>query len=656
MKLWLLTVVLSSAIYGQSTPWPGFAFYHEFYGPNAYADPQVAQNFNQGLMNGLTFSPPVDPAVALAAKPFNAGLMLRLPGATQPAGISPTAIEEQHQSLISIASASTPGAVLWNLLPEWDQTGGSWVSQGRPRYQRLSRAAAHAAFLQFYKSNYPSVFGGYMKTPLDQRDYLLTAVTDYSPNVFDAYELGVEVQLLERGIDELGDLSTGIAYLRGAANQYNKIWGIDLSNWRTGTNMASTYNSEGILLGGWSADYIRRHYYYSFLAGAKLIQNEATTYRYSDGSLNPLGTATQEFANFALRRHPDLGQPVITTAVLVNPDSGFDPKHGLYNLNDAVWYQDSAYAAADTMSNQFFRLACPNHWQHGLAPGAPFANADGVPNVTQFKNFLAAGQDPRPYEIMPNTRWGDQLDVITTRAGADALSKYKLIILLGDVKLDARLRSDLSDWVNHGGTLVINSTQVTAADQNLLGLTIVDFNWPRTSSFFRWLPDDAGRVEAPFQYSLVQPTTANVWAVNEKNDPMLTSNSIGAGQVIFTAAAYLEPTAHNDMLAMGVQLFDYLFQQVSPVQITGPSVAYIVNTAPGKLVIGLFNHSGTDWNGQVQTTLPVDPDQVKEYVSDQSVQFVSNSGSVSIQAQVPAYDLKVIAIEYTLPPPQVLPK
>ena len=624
---------------------PGFDFYHEFFGPTGYSDPQVAENLKQGMMNGLAVTPPVGSGAADAVRPYSANLMLRLPGATQPAGISGDAIEQQRLTLASLAGSSPNTKVLWNILPEWDQSGGSWVQQGRPKYTGLSRPAAHSRFLNFYASTYPGLFQ-YLTTPPASRQHLLSAVTDHVHNVFDAYEMGVDVQFLERGIDELGDLSTGLAYLRGAANQYRRAWGIDISTWRSSNGKATTYAANGQLRGGWSASYLRRLTYMSFLSGARMIQNEAVTYRHPDGSLNPFGTVTKEFADFALRRHPDLGHPAISTALLVSPDAGFDPKHGLYNQADAVWYQDIAYSGGDTMMNQFFRLGYPNHWLHGLAPGAPFANAAGVPNVSQFQNFLAAGLDPRPYEPVPTTRWGDQFDVITTGVNAEALQRYRTIVMLGDVTLDARLRQALSDWVTAGGILVMNAAQATRDDQTLVGVTLD--NAPlRTSMFFRWLPDDPGRTEPLFGYSVVHPDTAQVWAVNEAGDPLVTSHELGAGQVLFTTPIYLEPLARNSMLALGVQLFDWLFQQNAPATISGPPIAYVVNTLPGKTIVALFNSTESDWNGQVFAYLHNAPDRVLEYVSDQQVPFTTAGGVVTIQTRVPAYDLKVIAVEYS---------
>src|SRR5262249_48648983 len=74
----------------------GFAFFHEFYGSLGYTDPEAARQLARGSANGLTFSPPVVSGVAQFAQSFGAQLMLRLPDAAAPAGLSNDQIEKQR--------------------------------------------------------------------------------------------------------------------------------------------------------------------------------------------------------------------------------------------------------------------------------------------------------------------------------------------------------------------------------------------------------------------------------------------------------------------------------------------------------------------------------------------------------------------------------
>lgn len=641
----ILTSLCLWSMLARAQPAP-LRLFHEFYGSLGYTDPQAASQLQSGAANGLTFWPPVVTGVAQFAQLYGARLMLRLPDAASPAAMSDQQIQQQRADLQALAIANPQLEFSWDLMPEWDQSGGAWVPNGRPIYAGLSKRAAHAKFLDYYQSSFPMLMSD-LSQPTSSRAYRLAAVTDYPANAFDAYQMGVDLCMIERAIDELGDLSTGITFLRGAAHQYGRPWGIDLSSWRTSNDMATQYTNSNVLLGGWSASYLSRHYYAAYLAGANVIQNEAATYLNPDGQLNPFAQATQDFADFALRRHPDLGRPAISAAFMLSSDNGFDPKHGIYNQSNAVWYQDIPYTTGDFMIDSVLRLAYPNHWLHGLTPGAPFANSSGVPAVAGFQAYLAAGGDPRPYEPMPATRWGDNLDIVTTTIADTALRRYRLLVLLGDVAPDAALRDKLHAWVENGGILVINANQMTPADQAGAGISIKNAA-PRQAASSTWVGTGVKQTELPYSYMQVQPVTAEVLAVNEFSDPLITSQKLGRGQIIVTTASYLQPNTRDQVLLHGTQLLDSLMARFAIASVTGSPVEYIVNQLPGKIVVALINNSGSAWNGSV--AVPVTNQSqwtVQEYVNDQSVPFESTTGGVTISAQVPPYGVRVFGFEYT---------
>ncbi len=647
--LWTI-IATSRPANAQAADLSRLIFFHEFGGSLGYTDPEATQHLQTGMANGLTFSPPVDPGISKLAGTYGAALMLRMAAGASPAGSSDDEIETQAANFESQAAVNPQLKFMWELMPEWDQSGGSWVPAGRPRYSNLSKVAAHAMFVNYYHDHYPALMN-HLSQPAGSVKYGLSAVTDFSPNAFYAYEMGVDLCLLERAIDELGDLSTGIAFLRGAARQYGRSWGIDLSSWRSSNGMATHYSNQNVLQGGWSASYLLRHYYAAFLSGASVIQNEAATYRNADGRSNPLGDATQEFADFALRRHPDVGSPAVSAAFLIDHNSGFDPKHGVYNQANAVWYQDIPYSSGDFMIDNVFRLAYPNHWLHGLTPGAPFADGSGVPDQNKFRTFLASGGDPRPYEPMPSTRWGDNLDVISTEVRYSVLSQYKVIVLLGDVQLSPSLRDSLRAWVLQGGVLLMNADQMTPADEDLAGVSLKTSS-SRSAMSSRWLPNGVSQSEASYRYTPAQATTAEVLAVNEFSDPLLTRHRLGPGEVLLSTPSYMQSISRDQILVVCTQLLDSLMARYSAASVTGPPAEYIVNQAPGKIIVAIINNSGSDWTGNIAVVRPkaargVLKYVVQEYLKDQRVIFDASPVGLTIPSQVPAYGVRVFGIEYT---------
>ena len=619
-----------------------FKFFVEYFGSQGYAEPQVALNQRDGLSNGMALWPPVADGPSIWAGRTD-NLMLQMAGSAALLQLPTAEIERQAAAFRQLPPAPL-GKLFWSLMPEWDQSGGHWVPQGRPRYSGLSRQEAYSRFLAYYEQTHPGLIDQ-LRRPLGPNSPWLTAVTVYAPNVSYAYELGAEWQMLERGLDELGDLSTGVAFMRGAGRQYGKPWGIDISSWRTSTNAATKFDEAGRLLGGWSADYIERLYYLSFAAGSNLILNEAAVYRRTDGALNPLGIVTRRFADFALRRHPDLGTPAVPMALMMDHLTGFDTKHGPYNQANSVWYQDIPYSSGDYMSDNFLKVAYPGHWLHGLTPGAPFADNKGIPDTAAFQRFLAAGNDPRPYEPMPTTRWGDNIDVLTTRVGAKALRNYRVLFLLGDVTLDARLRGMITSWVADGGVLVINAAQAAGFDQNLLGVEILP-EPPRRAAQSIWA--DGGALEEPaFTYALVRPVAATVIAHSVTKDALITKRLWGKGEVIFTAPLYLQAENRGRLLEIGTQLIDRLVRRFEPVQVQGPPVEYVIGRGPGKLVVTLANSTGIPWRGRLQAPRPPSTFRITEFTSDESLEFEASPSEVAVPVSVPPYAVRVVAIEWS---------
>jgi len=610
----------------------------EFHGPHGYTDPAAAMNLQHGMANMIAFWPPANDDMRRFVMSRDVRLNFHLQGASHVKSDSVAAIESQRLAAARICAAQPNKHPVWTLMIEWDQSGGAWVPKGRPRYGGLTRAQAHARFVDYYLNQSPPL-GAYLRQPSSARPCRLGAVTDHSPNAFDAYEFGVDVGLLERGVDELGDVATGLAFMRGAGRLHDRPWGIDLSTWRTAADSATSFDADGRQTGGWSPSYLRRHMYAAYMAGAHILQLEPTLYYLPGGAaLNPFGLAVKQFADFALRRHPDVGTPAVPIALMLDAHSGFDTKHGPYNQQDAVWYQDIPYSSGDFMIDNFLKLAYPDHWRHGTTAGAPFSNAAG------YRRFLASGADPRPYEPMPLTRWGDTLDVTLNRATLDSLRRYKVIALLGDVVIDARLRRVLEAWVRAGGTLVVNARQATSADETLLGVRLGAAYLSGTAS--RWSADNTAYTERPFRYKPVALVSARVLATAGDGAPLITSNAVGAGRVILTTPDYLQTTARDRLVEIGVRLFDQLSREYAPAFVSGPGAQYMFSTGPGKLITTIINNSGMAWNGSITANIPGPVAAVREYTADTAAGCRRAGPSVSVTASVPAYDLRVFAIEY----------
>ena len=104
----------------------------------------------------------------------------------------------------------------------------------------------------------------------------IVAQVGFGENSHAYFSRGIDIALIERANDDIGDLSIAIAFARGGARQYGKAWGVDLSWWW------------GVIAGGVNTlpcSLHKRHALLSYFAGAAAINIEG-----GDGLVDGSGT------------------------------------------------------------------------------------------------------------------------------------------------------------------------------------------------------------------------------------------------------------------------------------------------------------------------------------------------------------------------------
>ena len=141
-------------------------------------------------------------------------------------------------------------------------------------------------------------------------------------------------------------------------------------------------------------------------------------------------------------------------------------------------------------------------------------------------------------------------------------------------------------------------------------------------------------------------TTATVFATAEGSQPLLPANAVGKGQVILSAGHYLQGATGDQILTIGTLLFDWLAGQNTVATVTGAPVEYIVNEAPGRVIVTVVNNSGSEWAGTVVVPVVGEVRAVREYTADEDARWSRVRGRLTVMGQVPAYDVRVYAVEF----------
>jgi hypothetical protein len=537
-------------------------------------------------------------------------------------------------------------------MPEFDQAGGCWA-QNRPPLAGMSDAQAYATWSRFYLD--AKALRPYLEQSAQQRGYKWMSVCVYAFCPQYAYDLGSDVVLLERNIDEVSGMSPGLAMVRGAARQHqNRQWGIDMSAYRYWNDGPTVFDASGRLVTGWSPSMLERNMYAAYMAGADVILNEAANF-YVTGAphdLNPLGLVVSDFADFSLRRHPARGAPEVPIAILQDHASGYEPPFGEFDQDAYKWYRQNPYTPGDHMLSSLLDVAYPGHQAWGtIVPNAPWrvSGADGILDVgaTQaaYRRALAArNQDPRIWEPMGNTRWGESLDVITDHAQLDALQRYRIVVLAVSGPIAADLLTNLREYVRRGGTVVATTSQLTPGPG---ALTDTRISADRGATDSATWSDGTVIAEKPFDYSRMTPgNDAEIVAATTDGEPLIIRQKIGAGSVYLTAAL-LDTTGQGDVLMACRRLLDELYSSVATVTVDGPPLQYLVNTVGTSTVVTLINTDlgGSEWHGRLRFRGNAKPGTAWEWTADTPVtSSVAAGGEVVIDATVPPFGVRVYAM------------
>jgi hypothetical protein len=626
---------------------PPFALMSEMYGDAAAT---AQQRLGQGLLTGVTFHPTLSAGeqqfLTSAHAPF---AYFAVPAEANIASCYPSSGDPNAGPLLQGLTAQL-GPQVWRLgMPEFDQGGGCWAT-GRPSMAGLSDADAYAAWTGFYVDT--KQLGAYLKQGAQQRGYAWMSVCSFAFCPQYAFDMGSDAVLLERNEDEMSGITPGLAMIRGAAAQHGgKAWGIDISTWRYWSNGASVY-SNGRLVTGWSAATFKRNMYIAYMGGANLVHDEAADYTTGSApgsTLNPLGLEVQAFEDFAVKRHPNRGTPLVPMALVHEHASGFEPKFGEWMQVDSKWYWTNAYTDGDRFFANLLALAYPSYETWGtLPPGAPKVTSGGSvdPSATfaAYQSALAGGADPRPWEPMGTSRWGETFDVITDRATLEALQRYRAVVLATGSAPGPALLAALTSYAQQGGTVVLNARQIDPASEGLAGVHVGSGRGSASSA--TWLPDGTVLPESPFGYSLVTPGTATVIA-RAGADPVVTKNVVGAGAVYVTTPDFMADSTGAHILAVGQKLLDTLQSGLARATVQGAPIEYLLDGDGGRTIVTLVNTDlgGADWHGTVSFEPSAASWSVREWTQDTTLTGAQQGTHVVVEATVPAFDVRIVVLD-----------
>lgn len=383
--------------------------------------------------------------------------------------------------------------------------------------------------------------------------------------------------------ENIKSMSAHVAFTRGAARQYGKPWSLDISPWYGQTvldysTLPVWHSVDGNTLysgktHGHSLELMRRAYYLAYMAGATVVNLSAASVNWFNGEtqdvrgnffLSPLGKIGQEVFTTT---HGFTGRGVPYTPIAVLLESthglGIEPQAPFYGLGPQQTPISLPSRPGDAMSRGLFDSIWP-------------------------QSFSEAAWDESQY-YLANSAHGDLYDVLLDDVSAAVLATYPVCIVSGTLQPDATLGALLANYVAQGGTLVVNTAQLSGALPAALTGVVSGALRPVTVRRLRWLPDgDTVATTAALTLAELAPTTAQVvWEGITPDGPvtLATTNPVGKGRIIVVAADNLQHPA------VWSHLLTHLERAVMPVAIDG-DIQYLVNRSATGWVVTLINNRG----------------------------------------------------------------
>jgi len=609
-------------------------------------------------------------------------------------GKSEEAFHDHNIQILKEAAEKYGDRFFWSITGEPDSQGINF-----PKEQFSSKQLARQFCVQWMKDFAPTMdpntklkwFSYLKKKNIDLKAHNIAIHLGKPFMSHYGYELGSRFIWVECNCGLPEGLQRTVAFTRGAANQFkinNTYWGVDFSTWcgRSYENMH--YDNKGQRMGEFTESLYLRELLYVFLAGANLLHEEISDETHWINKpkwyskLSPMGKAAARFGKFT--KTFDRGKPYRPVAVMLEHDHGWTG-----SIDDSgtenVWFGSIPTKKADLMIGQFFDLAFPGHNDYYPTQAAQFCR-NPWKNVKEFRDIAASGKDMRVFEggRLATSRWGDVIDVVLEDCPEDILSEYKVLVLLGEIKINEKLLERLEKFVKSGGTVIANVTNYFSCPENLLENVVCHgtqgrpwsipsirpgevtaeaesfvgfkFTGEKTRGSMSYCPTTKKNIfEGGFLYEKVQLQNASaiatcvnwLWSSLDASEldhtPIAVEHKIGKGKVITTLPYFMMHPVHRTPLQISGDIYDQAISKILPYTIEGGPIQYMFNEVDNNTIFSFFNNGDKSWKGCIVSESK--PNYTKfEWDKNVPAKWFKEKAQWKLEIVVPKFSFKIITI------------
>ena len=398
-----------------------------------------------------------------------------------------------------------------------------------------------------------------------------------------------KILVKNRGLEQLEYTGTNSSDSHNYKNNY-RVW--KASGHQNGLGASA-------LWGGHSENLMQRIYYAAYMGGANVLYEEGSMVFFFLGRRSALddealtlsreGVMAKHYYHFTnnVLPHEKRGIPWAPIALMLDHYHGL----GAYSWwDEGIWKKAFTKGEADQMNVDLLHAA----WGDAAYGGASYSE----------DRFMVNGPAGDLFDVLTD----DVLTGVSGGADSDLHTNYPVLVLSGEIRPDAAMRTKLQAYVSGGGNLVINSamninsfpatftgvTVGTAANQSIPGL--------------RWKIDDSTETFSSAQTWSVHPMTLtnNASVLMESTDTtprtLASIRTHGNGRVIVVGLPNIRKSNWNTWgTRWDVEFWEFLLGKlarspaVNPFSVTG-TIEYTKHQGlPGAIGYQVNYRGGDTW-------------------------------------------------------------
>ena len=350
-----------------------------------------------------------------------------------------------------------------------------------------------------------------------------------------------------------------------------------------------------------------------------------------------------------------------------------------------------------------------------VVQSAPYIPFGSFPNRTAAATaFAESSVDPSPWRPMPDTRFGGIFDVAVTGLGLasgtlfaspnniygsssrsnrqnrqkrhsfqsdgsasgesdvtpplplESDSGYHIVVLLGPINMTNELKTQLLDFAQNGGRVVVSAGVVGPNDGDLTGLTEtmmlpelrVGRAWrlntsppsPQQREAFRFVPVSFLNGNPPLNVSVLATTSTSYAACGNAPCPLAIEFAVGSGKITTVLIPWFEGGDRDGLSLLSETIFGQAFTAVAPLQVEwddslGFPVDFLASSskASGTYTAIVSNNDETRWQGNATVSGPDAPTNLNNCTELRSSTSVNVEGGITmVDIAVNGFDVAVV--------------